>query len=407
MSENVTQEDLKATVEAIKSQVEKGLQPQSEDIAKIQKSFDEMEAKMNSMKKNMGTSIAGVDEGKEKFNFAKAIYAKKSNDWSEAGYEKEVTDATAKAQTINPDSAGGFTVPTEVSSTVIDLIRAKSVLMNAGAQILNIPERVGKFQMPKLTGASTAYWLSELAEITDSSLTFAQVQADPKKIAALVNMSMELLRDSNTSMDQIVRNDIAKSIALAVDEKGLFGDGAGDTPTGIANTAGINVFDQSGAAYNNGVPSNWSLFDSMQSILENVNALEGKVSYVSHPQVFRALGRRTAEMYSGQAEGKGLPLISPLTSKKRLEEELGYGLNGTTQVPKTGTKGTGTELSTLFLGNFDDLVLAQWGDMRIDTSDEALFTKFGTSIRAVMRLDWVVRRPESFAIATNVTTDLV
>jgi HK97 family phage major capsid protein len=70
---------------------------------------------------------------------------------------------------------------------------------------------------PKVTAASTAYFVSEAATITDSQPTFGQLTLHPKKVAALTVLSTEVMEDSNPSIMDTVLKRLAEDIALKVD----------------------------------------------------------------------------------------------------------------------------------------------------------------------------------------------
>ena len=58
--------------------------------------------------------------------------------------------------------------------------------------------------------------------------------------------------------------------------------------------------------------------------------------------------------------------------------------------------------NALLFGNWDDILVAMWGGLRLkasDTSDDA-FSKDQTHIRALLRADTALRHPESFVRAS-------
>jgi len=388
----------------LKAQVDAGLKTSEDAMNVLTKAMENIESQLKDLKSKAGAVTLGLDEqDSSKFSFAKTAYALATREWKHAGFEKEILDATMQnAQTVNPASAGGVMVPTEISSSLIEMLRAESVLMSMGMQTLNL-SGVGKFELPRQLTGSTAYWLGELDTITESSLTFDNVTLDPKKVAGIVRMSRELIADANQSIEAIVRKDLATQLALAVDDKGIQGDGTNDTPVGILNTVGIGTF----AVGANGDPCTYQTFDELIGILEDENALRGRLGYLSNPRAFRALRNQAVAQYSGQAEGQ--PLIMPIVSDAVLEGHLGYKLGKTTQIAKDGAKGTGTDLTKVIFGNFEDLIMGQWGGLELAASDVAgdNFTRYSVQMRAIMRLDFAVRQPKSFAVATDVSTSAV
>ena len=68
------------------------------------------------------------------------------------------------------DTAGGTLVPLPMLGELIDLQRSMEVFATAGAREVALPPG-GRIQFPKLTAASTAYWVGEGGPITESQPT--------------------------------------------------------------------------------------------------------------------------------------------------------------------------------------------------------------------------------------------
>ena len=124
---------------------------------------------------------------------------------------------------------------------IVSLLRCfdRAVCIAPRRQCLAILQ--GLVEIPKQTGGATAYWPGENAAITGSDLTLDQLSLSPKAVGCLVKLSNRLIQLSNPSAEVMVRRDIATALALAIDLKALRGDGTSNTPTGIANTSGINT----------------------------------------------------------------------------------------------------------------------------------------------------------------------
>ena len=110
---------------------------------------------------------------------------------------------------------GGAIVPDEYMAELIELLRAQAVVRQLGATTVNMAS--GSMTIPKQTGASTAQYIGENTNIPASQPTFGQIQLSAKKLAALVPISNDLLRDSSPSADQIVRDDLVAVMALRED----------------------------------------------------------------------------------------------------------------------------------------------------------------------------------------------
>lgn len=136
------------------------------------------------------------------------------------------------AQSIGTDNKGGFTVPTPLADTLVNLLEDYGVARRVCRRIVM---SASTWTVPKLTGHATIIYPAEAEAITDSDLTFAQITMTAGKLAALVKMSTEVTEDSVVSMMDTVVQSIAYALSIEED-KNLFNGVAG----GI-NTAGIKT----------------------------------------------------------------------------------------------------------------------------------------------------------------------
>ena len=82
----------------------------------------------------------------------------------------------------------------------------------------------------------------------------------------------------------------------------------------------------------------------------------------------------------------------------------GYNAAVSNQVPSNLTKGSGTGLSAILFGNWNDLIIGTWGgiDINIDTSTGSAS---GTvRVVALQDVDIAVRHAESFAAMQDAIT---
>jgi hypothetical protein len=96
----------------------------------------------------------------------------------------------AKALGTLVDTAGGTMVPLPVLGELIDLQRSMEVFASAGAREVALPPN-GRIQFPKLTAASTAYWVGEGSPITESQPTTGNLDLQAKKLGVLVKLNWQ------------------------------------------------------------------------------------------------------------------------------------------------------------------------------------------------------------------------
>src|SRR5262245_13236330 len=114
------------------------------------------------------------------------------------------------------DIAGGSLVTLPMLGELIDLQRSMEVFATAGAREVALPPG-GRIQFPKLTAASTAYWVGEGGPITESQPATGNLDLQAKKLGVLVKLNNELLRFASPSAEGLVRLDMARAAALKAD----------------------------------------------------------------------------------------------------------------------------------------------------------------------------------------------
>lgn len=348
------------------------------------------------MPRRIAFNVPDLEKEKSAFSFLKAINAISTGDWSNAGFEKEIFQETSKrAMAQGVDTAGGYIVPNQYIAELIELLRADTVVMQAGATVMS-GLTGSPVEIPKQTGGATAYWVGENQAITSSDLTLGQIKMTPKAVAAMVKLSNRLIRMSNPSAEAMVRRDIVQTLSLAIDLAALRGTGAEYQPIGVANTSGINTH---AIGANGGTPDFDDLID-MEYEVEVDNALRGKPSFIFHPAIKRALIKLKVANYSGQTDG--MYIVQPVT-EDQLASWIGYPYRNTTQIPVNLTKGNATNCSQIFFGNWQELIIGQWAGMEIMASQETsdAFEKNQTWVRVMQEVDFAVRHPESFCVCSD------
>jgi hypothetical protein len=113
---------------------------------------------------------------------------------------------------------GAATVPTILSSQIIDDIRSKNTLIRAGSMTLPID---GKTVISRITTDPTVYVHTEAtADISTSVPTFSPATLEPKTLVAQVPLSVELVADS-ANLDSLLRTSLAAAFASKLDTVGI------------------------------------------------------------------------------------------------------------------------------------------------------------------------------------------
>jgi HK97 family phage major capsid protein len=300
------------------------------------------------------------------------------------GYRDLITGTTTGT------AKGGNLVATDLlAGSFIDILRNAMVLPRVGATFLTGLQ--GNVAIPKKTTASTSYWVAENSAPTEGALVFGQVTMTPKTLAAFVDFSRRLSIQSSIDIENLVRNDLATGIAVALDEAAL-GGAKTNGPTGVRGTSGIG----SVAIGTNGGAPTWASIVNLIREVEVDNALTGAAAFVTNPKV-KAKLMSTPKQASGV---EGNFLLGP-----PYDNLAGYPFVVSNQIPSNLTKGgTSGTCSAMLFGVWSDLVIGQWSgiDLMVDpyTGSSAATTR----VTAFVDTDVAVRYAESFAAVLDYTT---
>jgi HK97 family phage major capsid protein len=94
--------------------------------------------------------------------------------------------------------------PGELSNVLFDRLRAASVVLGTGVRTLET--EADSVTYPALTADAAPAWTSEAAAITPSDPTFSSVVATPRKLAALTQVSNEVLDDSDPPLTGVLND---------------------------------------------------------------------------------------------------------------------------------------------------------------------------------------------------------
>lgn len=272
-------------------------------------------------------------------------------------------------------SAGGFLVGTDnLAGSFIDLLRPLLIARQLGCTFMSGLK--GNVTIPKLAAGGTAYWLTnEGTAITESQQTLGQVPLSPKNCGGYTEFSRQLMLQSSPAVDSMVANDLALTVAQAIDSAVINGSGASGQPTGLLQTAGIGAF--SGTTL--------GIVGLLEAQTDCANALEGTApAYLTTPAIAALLKQRHAVAST----------FSPLWEGNVLGGKMcGFNALSSPKVPA----------ATMIFGDFEQIVIGEWGVLEIASNPFANFQSGIVGVRAIQTVDVAVRQAGAFSVATSIT----
>ena len=288
----------------------------------------------------------------------------------------------AERRTLTTGNTGNAIIPTDYRPDLfIDRLRNATKVRALGATVLS--GLTGNVVIPKRTASISTGWVNEDQALPVSDPQFAGVNLTPKHAGGIAEWSRNMVLQSSPDVETLARNDLALQLAETLDYAAIAGTGA-PQPTGILNVPDIEIVS---AGANGGVPT-YDMIADLVGALEDANA-EGPTSgFLMGTKARRALTKLQTTY------GEPLGLDTVLQGKRAEYSNI---------VPSNGTKGTGTNLSTIIYGNWSELLIGLWSelDILVNPYVDPAYSKGNIRIRAMMTCDIAVRHAASFAAITD------
>jgi len=311
-----------------------------------------------------------------------------------------------KAMSWQDDANLGALVGMPVFGELVTILRNNEVLMQAGARQMPMPPH-GRLTLPRQTGASTAYWVGESSAITDSHPTTGDITLQAKKLGVLSKIPNELFRFAAVSVEQFIRDDIARVMSLKMDKTLLEDVGSSTTPKGLINYASIGTHTASTTGTDGDTFSPEDVAKLVAKV-ENVNAIFK--AFIMRPLLWAGIVNRRSDAITA-GDGKGgfvFNVWRELQDSFSLERQMpgnlsGYPVFKSTQLANNRAKGSSTALSYVLGGDFNDYLIALSGVMefQMSNSGDTPLTNDQTWLRGILYCDAAPLREASFILCDS------
>jgi HK97 family phage major capsid protein/HK97 family phage prohead protease len=285
-----------------------------------------------------------------------------------AGFGQRGTNTVSQKAATGYTGTGGNTVQTSLlAASFIDVLRNKTVIMNLGTELAGL---VGNVDMPKQTTFGSGYWIGEDEDATKSDIDFGLVSLRPRTVANYGEITRRMLMQPSLSVEALLRNDLAKGLALTIDTAAFYGTGLNNQPVGIKSASG--VLSKSFVAVQ---PTFAELVD-MESLVAAQNTDVDSMAFVANPS-FRGSAKTSLKFPSASTNGGTIWENGTVN---------GYRTEITNQIVS----------GDIFFGNFADFVIGLWGGLEITVDPYSNSTKGRLRIVCMQDVDFAVRRAQSF-----------
>lgn len=377
-------EQLKKKAEELISNAEKELrkldEKETNELNSIKKEIADIDSQIRSIEEENKRNYKPQTKTnmKEKFSLLKAINDVANNRQLDERALEVVAAGQAEFRKAGQNYSGQIVLPIEerasIQATVatagqenvaedklgiLEPLRANLVLVQAGASYMT--GLIGNVSIPVYSGSNVG-WAGEVAAAADGAGTFSEVNLEPKRLTAYIDVSKQFLIQDSNSAEEMLKRDIVNAISNKL-EATILGDATGSTtqPTGLLN--GVTA-DKAAITYADIV--------GMEADLEEKN-VRGDIKFIVSPSAKADL--KTTEKSTG-------------TAKYLME---GNEINGYPVLCTSAVAGKG-----VIMANWSDLVIGQWGgiDLTVDPYTQAANGKVRLVINAYF--DAKPRRADAF-----------
>ena len=349
------------------------------DIAKfnwhkaIRSQIGEYNEKLNGIEAEM------ADEGKKEA--AAAGVSPMGLPISKHLFQPKSSKRSQRDLTVGSATSAGNLVQTSLAEFV-PALRPMLFSERLGARM--ITGLVGNVDISRKTGEMTASWqATENASVSESQFTTDKVTLTPKRLAATVDISKQLLAQSSFDAQALSIEDMEAQIKIAVDRAFINGAGASGEPQGLLQDSGVQVL---ALGANGAAPTRANLID-LEALIATANAETENMAFLTTPQA-RAFFKKLAT-----DTGSGLFVWD------QFNQLLGYRAYATNQVPTNLVKGSsGAVCDAIILGDFSAGIIANWAGL--DLVVDPYSRKKEAIVEVTVNSWWDINRryPKMFAV---------
>jgi HK97 family phage major capsid protein/HK97 family phage prohead protease len=372
--------------------------------------------------KPLDTPVTVIEQSaKEKrtYSLGRMIQAQVTGDWKNAGYERELSDeitrrtgkqsqgfyvpdfawrsgvmTTAATGAIAGENVTDQFVPTiQRGDLFIEALRAKQVMANLGVTYLGgLTNRV---RMPKIATGAAAGFVEEAGDVSDQSPTDAGVTLQPRTLGAFATMSRLLMLESVPAIEQIVQDDLLRSIADKIEYYAINGSGSSGQPTGILTDANVNNLDIS--AGTDVAALTWADITDLVKLVEEDNGVvnAATLGFLTNPKV-KAKMANTVKVATTDSV---MLLNDPWNAI------YGYKAEFTNNVPSDLDPGDGgSDASAMIFGDFSQLMVGLFGAPSIIVDPYSGSKSGDVQISVMQEVDVALRNAISFAKTDEIST---
>jgi len=350
MSENtkkMTMDDLK---EVVKSTVQPEVTASINEYTKAMS--EELDKKFKEFSDSVDKRISVGDEPLDKdpkggfktlSEFGKEVWSAGRGNLSKTMQSWVAKAAGTPSQNISDNEAGAYLIPPEWNAELMKPITQEDLAFSRTRKVylqrntIEMPYVNGFDESSgKVYGNVQVTWMDEEEQHTAGSLKFGKMRLNLKKLGLLAYVTDEIIQDSPSSMEVILRDSFRDALTYELNDKLLRGTGAGQ-PQGILNAPAIVT-----VSAESGQLATTILFENILKMYARISD-RSRAIWMANPNTLPQLATMSLAVGTG-----GIPVFMPANGAAGRPFDTLFGL------PIVWNKHCST------LGTVGDIILVDW-----------------------------------------------
>lgn len=386
----VSNEEERAEVEKQFNAYEEDKSMNEEKKGQLERAIADIDQKIEEEEKNQTPADSGEEKREENKMEIRDIHVIAEREDVKA-FANEIRTAIKEKRAI---TNAGLTIPTVILPLIRETVEAESKLI----PFVNYQRMSGTSRVPIMGTIPEAVWTEMCANLNELALTFNMVEMDGYKVGAYVPICNAVVEDNDIDLVTKVYEAIGTALAIALDKAVLYGTGT-KMPLGIVT----RLAQTSAPADYPATARTWTDLHT-----SNVKTGTGKTG-VALLQEIIGFSQNASTQYGRNA----VWVMNHKTAVAIKSATLGTDSDGrvvagvTDEMPVVG--GQIIELNfvpdnNIIFGYFDDYVLAERGEVRLEQSEHAQFIQDNLIVKGVGRFDGEPAIAEGFVVMSTTTS---
>jgi HK97 family phage major capsid protein/HK97 family phage prohead protease len=202
----------------------------NDNMASLTGTLDKVTGRLDKLEAKLNRPHISNDNGETEPDVERKAFT----EFARKGVERMEQKAVA-ALTVSTDSQGGYLAPEAFRAEILKKIVEFSPIRTY-ARVLSIT--ASEIKLPRKLTGTTASWVSETGDRSQSDMTFEQATFTPYELATYVDVSTQLLEDNAYNLEGELAADFAEAFGKAEGTAFVTGNGTGK-PKGLLSASGI------------------------------------------------------------------------------------------------------------------------------------------------------------------------